>query len=262
MTRIAIISDIHANMPALNAVLSDIEGRQVDAIYCLGDIAGYGPQPIEAVDKIMDVCAPGKCLTGNHDHAVLKEPIGFNRSAREAILWHAEVLKPRWYHFGQTRKRWRWLSKLPTSFTEGDVLFVHASPRQPLEEYVLEEHTKGLSLTGEDPQTLLQENFDLVEHVCFIGHTHRPGVVTGDDLAWHSLADIDNKWTVDERKVIVNIGSVGQPRDNDPRACYAIFDGETVRWHRVEYDIEKVRKMIQDNPRLENRLGDRLQAGK
>lgn len=262
MARIALISDIHASMAALDAVLSDIDGRQVDHIYCLGDVVGYGPQPAQAIDRVMDVCTAGKCITGNHDYAVVNEPIGFNRSARDAILWTNEVLRPGFFSLGARRRRWRWLSRLGTTFKEDDVLYVHASPRQHLEEYILEEHTRGLSLTGEDPQALLDENFALVDHTCFIGHTHRPGVVSGDDLAWYPLAEIDFHWAIDERKTIINIGSVGQPRDGDPRACYVIFDGSDVWWHRVEYDIEATRRLIHANPRLENRLGDRLQAGK
>ena len=258
--RIALISDIHSNLPALEAVLRDIDQQQIDAVYCLGDVVGYGPQPEATLARVIQVTAPGKAISGNHDYAVLEEAIGFNQSARDAVNWTREVLKPKWYQFGAKRAHWNWLKRLPTIFEEGDVMFVHASPRQHLEEYVLEEHTQGMSYLGEDPETMLDENFQLVKRVCFIGHTHRPGVIT-DDYGWHKPED--GRWTLDDsQKVIVNIGSVGQPRDKDPRASYVIFDGASVEWRRIEYDIQTVRGIIEQHPRLDNRLGDRLVDGR
>lgn len=341
--RIALISDIHANLPALEAVLQDIEGQGVEAIYCLGDVVGYGPQPIETLDRVMAVTAPGKAIAGNHDHAVVVEAIGFNRSAREAVDWTREIMQPRWFEFGAKRQRWQWLKNLPTILEEGDIMYVHASPRQHLEEYILEEHTQGMSYLGEDPETMLEENFQLVKRVCFIGHTHRPGALTAD-YRWFKPADVGMRWNINEgagdaipsagpppssedveaeteleaepvldgtedsaedgaeegkrdadannvapsaqdaaaeaqidearaitalsdsyepaNKVIINIGSVGQPRDGDPRACYVIFDGEVVEWRRVEYNVQAVRSAIENHQRLDNRLGDRLAQGK
>jgi predicted phosphodiesterase len=262
MRRIAIISDIHSNMPALTAVLADIDKRQVDAIYCLGDVVGYGPQPVEAMETVLDVCVEGRVIAGNHDHAAVHEPIGFNAEARKAALWTNKMIKAGLFAWFGKRKRWKWISTLPTSFVEDDVLYVHASPRNHLEEYVLEEHTLGRSFLGEDPKQLLDENFALVEHTCFVGHTHRPGVVTGDDHHWHSLGAIGHQWIIDPRKTIINVGSVGQPRDNDPRACYVIFDGERVQWVRVPYDVEKTRRMILAISDLGPHLGDRLLVGR
>ena len=263
MRRIAIVSDIHSNMAALNAVLEDIRIQKVEAIYCLGDVVGYGPEPIEAMSTIIKVCEGGRMIAGNHDHAVIHEPIGFNAEARNAALWTNQTIRAGFLGmFNGKRKRWAWLRDLPTSFIEEDVLFVHASPRQHLEEYILEEHTNGRSFMGEDPQQLLEENFALVPHTCFIGHTHRPGVITGDDFKWHGLTSLDYHWTIDERKAIVNVGSVGQPRDGDPRSCYVIFDGKEVVWRRVAYDIERTRKLIYDTPMLGNHLGDRLLVGR
>ncbi len=263
MDKVALVSDIHSNLTALEAVLADVGEQGVDAVYCLGDVVGYGPQPIECMQRTAEVARHDKWILGNHDYAVLNEPIGFNRSAREAVLWTAGVMRPRFWHLGRRRRLWNILRNLPTVFTENDdVMFVHASPRQHLEEYLLEDNTVGVSLTGEDPQRLLDENFELVAHTCFIGHTHRPGIITGDDYRWHSLTDCDYRWRIDERKAILNIGSVGQPRDGDPRASYVVFDGETAEWRRVEYDIEKTRRAIHANPNLEDRLGDRLLEGK
>ncbi len=265
MRRIALISDIHSNIAALEAVLADIDSQKVDTIYCLGDVVGYGPEPVETMKRVLDVCERGKVICGNHDHAAIHEPIGFNAEARNAALWTNRMIRAGmfdWLGLGGKRARWNWLRTLPTSFVEGDVLYVHASPRNPLEEYILEEHTLGRSYLGEDPKQLLDENFALVQHTCFVGHTHRPGVVTGDDFQWHSLAQLNYRWAIDPRKTIINIGSVGQPRDGDNRSCYVIFDGETVEWRRVSYDIERTRKLIYDNPNLGNALGDRLVVGR
>ncbi len=263
MRRIALISDIHSNMAALNAVLADIDQQHVDAIYCLGDVVGYGPEPVEAMKKVLDVCERGKVIAGNHDHAAVHEPIGFNTEARNAALWTNTMIRAGMLSWlSGKRARWNWIRTLPTSFTEGDVLYVHASPRNHLEEYVLEEHTQGRSYLGEDPRQLLEENFALVQHTCFVGHTHRPGVVTGDDFTWHSLQSLNYRWTIDARKTIINVGSVGQPRDGDNRSCYVVFDGASVEWRRVPYDIERTKQLIYDNPNLGNHLGDRLVLGR
>lgn len=262
MTRIALISDIHSNLPALRAVLQDIEHQRVDRVYCLGDVVGYGPQPVECMQLVIDACSPEKMIAGNHDHAVVHEPIGFNEKARRAALWTNSVVKAGFFSFGAKKRRWKWLRELPTKMVEGDVLYVHASPRDHLEEYLLEEYTRGISFLGEDPQTLLQENFDLVEHTCFVGHTHRPGVITGDDFQWHSLGQMDYRWSIDERKTVINIGSVGQPRDGDARSCYVIFDGESAEWRRVEYDIAAVQDRIRAISELDNSLAERLAIGR
>lgn len=262
MSRIALISDIHSSMPALDAVLRDIDEQRVDRIYCLGDVVGYGPQPMECMQRVMDVCEPGCMIAGNHDHAVVHEPIGFNEKARRAALWTNSMVRAGWLSFGSKKRRWRWLRDLPTQLVEGDVLYVHASPRDHLEEYLLEEYTRGISFLGEDPEVLLRENFALIEHTCFVGHTHRPGVITDEDFAWHGLSQIDYRWSIDERKTVINIGSVGQPRDGDSRSSYVIFDGESAEWRRVEYDINAVQERIRAIPELDNSLAERLAIGR
>jgi predicted phosphodiesterase len=265
MGRVALISDIHGNHVALDAVLADIATQSVEAVYCLGDIVGYGPMPIECMRTVFKTCRREHMIMGNHDHAVIHEPVGFNKSARMAALWTNKVAKPGMLHFfGNKRLHWSLLCGLPTVMNsrDGDVIYVHASPRQHLEEYILEELTKGISMTGEDPEQMLRANFALVKHTCFVGHTHRPGVITGDDHKWHSLTEMDYHWTIDPRKTLINIGSVGQPRDGDPRACYVLWDGAEVIWRRVDYDIEKTRAQIRAIPSLEDRLGDRLLEGR
>lgn len=262
MRRLALISDIHGNEVALDAVLDDIANQGVDAIYCLGDVVGYGPRPVECMRKVVRVCAPGKTIAGNHDHAAVHEPIGFNPRARLAAQWTKKQIKPSWWQFGEKRRNWNWLRNLPTSFTEGKALFVHASPRDHMEEYVLEEHTRGISLMGEDPEQLLNENFSLFEGVCFIGHTHRPGVITETDHEWHGLEDIDYRWRIEGQKALINIGSVGQPRDKDPRCSYVLYDGDEVIWRRVPYDLDKVCEQFAGIDMLDDSLGERLREGR
>ena len=266
MQRVAIVSDIHSNMIAFAAVLEHIGKNNVEAIWCLGDVVGYGPQPVECMIKTIEVCQKDRIIMGNHDHAVIHEPIGFNRTARQAAMWTNKVVRAGLFSFlGGKRKRWNWLRTLPTQFTIDGHMFVHASPRQHLEEYVLEEHTKGVSFTGEDPRQLLSENFALIEQSAFIGHTHRPGVITEHDglYQWHNLEDLQYQWHMrDGQKCMINIGSVGQPRDGDNRACYVTFDGKKVEWHRVDYDIEAARRLVLENDELDNRLGDRLLSGR
>jgi predicted phosphodiesterase len=261
MARIAIISDIHSNIAALEAVLKDIDAQKVDAIYCLGDVVGYGPQPVEAMTRILDVCQQGKVLLGNHDHASIYEPIGFNAAARGAALWTNKQIRAGLFSWlSGKKKRWEWLKALPTTITEGDVLFVHASPRNHLEEYVLEEHTQGRSYLGEDPRQLLEENFALVPKTCFVGHTHRPGVFTAD-RCFLAAGELPDGYDVSDGKYLINVGSVGQPRDRDPRACYTLFSGDAVYFRRVSYDIDAVAKRVRAIPELDPRFADRLFRG-
>lgn len=263
MPRIALISDIHANLTALDAVLKDIGAQRIDAIYCLGDVVGYGPQPTETIDRIRSVCEPGKVILGNHDHAAMHLPQGYGAYAHQALIWtHGQIRPGLLGRMTGSSARWDWLGSLPTSCTEGDVLFTHASPRDHTNEYILEAHTQGRSYLGEDAKVFLDENFSRISHTCFIGHTHQPGVITGDDHVWHAPGSRGGRWGIDQRKAIVNVGSVGQPRDGDPRACYAIFDGESVEWRRIDYDIEQVRSLIYRNSSLADFLGDRLLKGR
>jgi predicted phosphodiesterase len=263
MPRIALISDIHANLTALDAVLQDIHAQRVDAIYCLGDVVGYGPQPTEAIDRIRSVCAPGRVVLGNHDHAAIHLPQGYGAYAHQALIWTNRKIRPGLLsRMTGTSARWDWLGSLPTSFTEDDVLFTHASPRDHTNGYILEAHTHERSYIDEDATSTLDENFALIAHTCFIGHTHLPGIITGDVHQWYSPTGLGSRWTIDQRKTIINVGSVGQPRDGDPRACYAIFDKESVEWRRIDYDIEKSRSLIYNNDSLANFLGDRLLQGR
>ncbi len=220
MSRRAIISDIHCNTLALEAVLADIKTQNVDAIVCLGDICGYGPEPLECVKLIQRNAL--WTLKGNHDEALFVEPVDFGKNARVAIEWQRSLLEPKLDGSMEDEERWEWLKNLPPLRREGNVLFVHASPRDPLYEYVLRDdfHDIGMGATER-----ARENFACVEWICFCGHSHRPGVVT-EQYHWWRPAELENNTYVINRgvKTIINVGSVGQPRDGDSRSCYVIFE--------------------------------------
>ncbi len=246
----AIISDIHSNLEALQAVLKDTEKQNVQEIYCLGDIVGYGPNPRECVDLVMQCKV---VLLGNHDQGAMFDPEGFNPPAERAIFWTRSQLEAPADSRTQKEKRWEFLAERPRSFRENGFLFVHGSARNPLNEYVFPEDIYN--------QRKMERIFALVERYCFQGHTHVPGVFT-ENLQFHSPEEIDYNYHLDGRKTLCNVGSVGQPRDGDWRACYVLLDNDTIYYRRVEYDIDTTIKKIYAVPDLENFLGDRLRDGR
>lgn len=247
----AIISDIHGNLEALEAVLADIREQKIEEIFCLGDIIGYGPNPRECIDHVMKTCAV--TILGNHDNAALFDPEGFNPQAERAILWTRKQLESD--NSGQNDKRWEFLGELPRMRREANFLFVHGSARNPLNEYVFPEDIYN--------QRKMERIFGLVENYCFQGHTHIPGVFE-EEYSFHSPDEIGAEVKLGDRKILVNVGSVGQPRDGDNRAAYVILDcpNKVVKFRRVPYDFEKTRQKIYAIPELDNFLGDRLAEGR
>jgi predicted phosphodiesterase len=246
----AIISDIHSNLEAFQAVLEDIKRHDVEEIYCLGDVVGYGPNPRECVDQVM------KCkivLLGNHDQGAMFDPEGFNPPAERAIFWTRAQLEASIDSRAERERRWEFLAERPRTFREDSFLYVHGSARNPLNEYVFPEDIYN--------QRKMERIFALVEKYCFQGHTHVPGIFT-ENLEFHSPEEVEYVYQLDGRKTLCNVGSVGQPRDGDWRACYIMLDAETIRYRRVEYDIDTTIKKIYAIPDLENFLGDRLRDGR
>lgn len=226
--RILVLSDIHANVTALETVLND--AGSVDSVWCLGDIVGYGPDPNECVARIRGL--PNLvCLLGNHDAAALSRiPVEtFNTDARRSIEWIQDVL---------TKESYIFLSHLPETVVTGQATLVHGSPRNPVWEYILDLHNARQNLEHYDTQ------------ICMVGHTHLPVAYITDpetnELTWTTPPE--GECVELNTRSIVNPGSVGQPRDHDPRASYAIFYPEKNGWeiHRVEYDIRAVQKRIRD----------------
>ena len=215
--RIAILSDIHANLPALEAVLAAL-GR-VDAVWHLGDVVGYGPHPEEVVGRLRELGAIG--VRGNHD-AAAAGVLGvewFNPDARRAIEWTAGRISP------ATRA---WLAGLPERLEVGGMTLVHGSPRDPTWEYITTAAGARANLAGFTSPHLL------------FGHTHVPIGYREGDGRMETLEPTNRPALIlDARRVLANPGSVGQPRDGDPRASAAILDteGSTLSWHRVSYPI-------------------------
>ena len=226
--RIAIISDIHANLEALEAALADIKTQSVDKIICLGDIVGYGANPNECIDIINQFCP--NTLLGNHDAAALGmlSTDNFNIHAKIAIEWTTEQLS-------DTSKLF--LSALPLREEKFDCTFVHATPYEPNMWYYI---------------TSLEEaafNFQFYNSpVCFVGHTHIPIIIVlnpQNEVYIHQDTKINTKEIAGSR-YLINVGSVGQPRDRNPKLCYGIFDVESGEfcYRRVEYNFAKTQAKL------------------
>ena len=238
--RIALLSDIHANLPALDAVLED--AGTVDAVWHLGDVVGYGPDPDGVVDRLQAVGAIG--VRGNHDAAAIggREIDWFNPDARRAMDWTRSAISP---------ATLAWLSALPERRAIGDCELVHGSPREPLWEYVMSAAVAGASFAV------------LASPIGLHGHTHIPVAWLEDgDRVELVRPDGTEPFDFAGRRAMINPGSVGQPRDGDTRASYAVLEPEAgrVRWHRVAYDFTAVQRAMRDAG-LPTALSARLSFG-
>ena len=224
--RTAILTDIHANLEALTACIAAAEEQGVDRFVCLGDTVGYGADPNEACDIVRKRCA--FAVLGNHDAAAAgrMDYSYYYAAAREVLDWTAVHLSP---------QNMEWLRGLQYTVSEGEVMYGHASPRDPSAfEYVFAlEQAEDLVVRAER-----------LHHLTFIGHSHlqrafQLGAVVKD--IWQERVRID-----DRKKYLCSIGSCGQPRDYDPRACFGIWDDKTrtVEYHRVPYNAEKTARKI------------------
>ena len=241
--RYLIISDIHANLPALEAVLAD--APSYDEVWCLGDLVGYGPYPNECIERVREL--PHTSLAGNHDWAVLGklDLNSFNLDARIANMWAQTVID---------EAAREYLSKLPVQTERDGTCLVHASPREPVWEYVL------------DPSVAWANFAHFSTSVCLLGHSHIPLVFVEDEKRrrskslWPSYGD---PVPIGSRRMILNPGSVGQPRDGDPRASYAVLDTDEMTWEvrRVAYPVEIVQERMRDR-KLPRRLIARLALGR
>ncbi len=227
--RILVISDIHANLVALEAVI-DAAG-EVDAIWNLGDTVGYGPKPGECIDRVIELGAHPS-LAGNHDWAAIGrlQLDEFNPVARFATYWTKSKL---------TNEQIAYLEGLPDKILEDEWMLVHASPRHPIWEYVYS-------------AKVARENFMLFDTpVCFLGHTHVQMYIS-ERMAEEGESPLQpedgDELTIDGSRFIVNPGSVGQPRDNNPFAAFAIYDTESrvVNFRRTEYDIVRTQMQMEE----------------
>jgi predicted phosphodiesterase len=250
MKRTAIISDVHSNIEALEAVLDDIHEHECEEIVCLGDLLGYGPSPRQVLKIAMDLFE--FTLLGNHEEGILYQPVGFNWKAEASAWWTKDQLKSPHYPAHENRKYWTYLEQMPRFATHGDVLYVHASPIDPTREYVMPEACYN-------PE-FMTAIFKKIKRVAFGGHTHLPGIFF-ENRPFLQQNRIEGPYPVVKGKFFVNVGSVGQPRDGDTRSCYVIFDGKTVLFRRVEYNYRKTARKIRRIKRLPNALGMRLALG-
>ncbi|MBU0753639.1 MAG: metallophosphoesterase family protein, partial [Planctomycetes bacterium] len=216
-----------------------------------GDVVGYGPEPEACIDLIKKRCKV--FLMGNHDYAMLNVPIGFNPIAEQAIWCLKSRMEPGIYSMPRKRERWKFLGKLQHTYLDEEILCVHASPRDPILEYIVS--TDPLH----NPEKM-ESIFARVEHLAFCGHTHVPGVFT-ESPDFISPEEMEGSFEVTKEKAIINIGSVGQPRDGNAKACYALYDGRAVEWRRVEYDIDQTVQKIKEVECLHPRNGERLYMG-
>lgn len=226
--RVLLITDIHANLVALEAVVED--AGPVDAVWCLGDVVGYGPRPSECCAWVQHHAEI--TVVGNHDWAALGriDLDDFNASARDATLWTIDHLTPRAVS---------WLDALPNRFIEGDTTLVHGSPRHPIWEYLLRPAQAAANF----------EYFDT--EICFVGHTHAPAIFH-ETLARRGepsyVPPYGEPIILSNGRYLVNPGSVGQPRDGDPRAAYALYEPETrtIEFRRLAYDIGKTQEQMRE----------------
>jgi predicted phosphodiesterase len=237
----AIIADIHGNMEAFQTVLEDIKAQNCTHVACLGDVVGYGANPKECLDIVRGMNIP--VVKGNHDEmcSIEEEMEGFNPAAAEAVLWTRQQL---------TEDDKKWLRDLKFQRLVANFTIVHATLDVPQRwGYVFDKLAAAASFTYQTTS------------VCFFGHTHVPVAFIRDSVV---RGGTYSKFKVEPgRKYFVNVGSIGQPRDNDPRAAYVVFDMAegTIELRRLDYDIETAQKKILDAG-LPPRLAERLAHGK
>lgn len=257
---LAFFSDIHSNLGALTRCLAEAERLGYRRLLCLGDVIGYGPEPRETLSLIMQRAEFS--LLGNHEHGAMFYASDFNPRARAAIDWTRDQLSRRDRPRDENMAFWKYLDAMQREHREGAMLLVHGSPRDPVREYLVPRDAGDTQKMGECFARMADAK------LCFVGHSHVPGVYleSGQFLL---PAELGNEWRVSER-AIVNIGSVGQPRDGDPRSSFVTYvPGEgplgtsgTVRFHRVEYDVAATMAKIRAIPELPDYLADRLAQGR
>ncbi len=239
--RVACLTDLHANLAALDAVLAAL--GPVDAVWVMGDIVGYGPDPDAVVARLRTLDAIA--VRGNHDAAALGliDVHDFNDDAARAALWTREQISP------ETRD---WLAALPERREIGDFTLVHGSPRDPTWEYLWSAAAAAANLDAFTTRT------------CIVGHTHVPLVFRLDGRRMETIEPVDGtELVLDERRTFLNPGGVGQPRDGDPRACAMLLETETgtLTWRRIPWPIAETQARMREAG-LPARLVERLAVGR
>lgn len=235
--RYAIISDIHGNLEALKRVAKAIKHEKIDEVWCLGDIVGYGPNPNECVERVKKMCST--VVVGNHDYVMVNDSLlqDFNPLAKKAARWTKDNLK---------KENLQYLACLSFTAKMPDILLVHGSPISPRSfTYIF------------DVFSALSQFQGFQEWLCFVGHSHVPGIFCSNGEVMKDSAVLKK-----DQKYIINVGSVGQPRDENPQACYGILDTDslTFSFKRIDYYIGKTaKKMLHAG--LPEYLAERLSCG-
>jgi len=241
--RLALISDIHANLEALTAVLKDIEKQNIDEIICLGDVIGYGSDPVACLEQVNRTCKVK--LMGNHEYAALGllSTDYYHTDAKKAAQWTLQQLSDREYSM---------ISDYEMDNKMDNIYLVHSSPHEPeMWHYILDQKHARLA-------------FDYFEgDICFHGHSHVPMIFLEIEDKLPRMQIGHDIQTDQDNRYLINVGSVGQPRDDDPRACYVILDTkeDEVFFNRIEYDINTVQQKMK-NVNLPEMLINRLSVGK
>ena len=249
MKPFAVISDIHGNLEALQAVLARIDALGIETIYCLGDVVGYGADPEACLRLVEKRCRLR--LLGNHEHAVLDATAGarFTELARNALDWTRESIR--------RAELFNLISGLSPACQQGDIYFAHGTVRNPLHEYLHESDSSGYSTFDEMAESLARDFIDF--RICFIGHNHHPFLATTEGFL-HPHEGLSEFHVSRDDKFYLSVGSVGQPRDGDPRACFVTFDDSRVIFHRVAYPFAITAEKILAAG-LPKFLADRLAEG-
>jgi predicted phosphodiesterase len=237
--RYAIVADIHSNGEALRAVFEDLRRREIKHVMCLGNIVGIGPEPGYCVDFVRKNCFT--TLLGNLDYGIVHKTATCTESTARALAWARAIIESG--DPDEAADRWKFFEKLPERFDKNGITFVHGSPRDPVSEFLFPEDVER------NPAKIV-DSFELFDKVLFVGHSHIPGVFQ-QNLTFESERSLEGKFHYRRgTKVIINVGSVGQSRDGDNRACYIEINKNFMSWHRVSYDVDSVAKKIEETEAL------------
>jgi predicted phosphodiesterase len=259
MPRLAILSDVHANIRALEAVMEDLARHGgADKIYCLGDVIGYGPKPLDCLAVAKKNFAI--TLRGNHEQAVIHGAKDFNEMALRAINWtRTQIISDFANPTPEQVENWNFVYTTLEKHVEGSMQFVHGAPQDPIDEYIL---PMDIDPVNRRYGPKLERAFSLTPWVTFCGHSHFPGLYCEDGSYVSPTFQKEVRLTLDRtKKYIVNVGSVGQPRDGDNRSCYVTFENGVLTWRRIHYDIQDVYNCIFGISALDPMLGERLFRG-
>lgn len=245
----AILGDVQGNAEALRAVFEDIRRRKIERVVCLGNVIGFGPDPVECVDLVRTHCFI--TIRGDHEQALLSGTDGLIPATAALIEWALEELQ----QGSEGASRMAFVDNTLDSFSSAGISFFHGSPRSS-REYLFPSDVRR-------NRRKLRAAFTHVEKVCFHAHTHVPGVICEEPLSWRSASELDGYYHYRKgEKSLINVGSVGQPRDGDPRAGYIEIRKNEIFWRRVPYDVEAVIDRMEQLEVFGTHYSTRLRQGR